>query len=73
MFEIFEVQIEANPEILSLNMFKSDILNIRKVRSGSNIKLFEYFGQPSCRGWKKNQKSISVGPTFIPDYRVPSF
>ena len=38
---------ESNPEIQSLNMFKSGILNIRKVRSESNIKLFEYFGQPS--------------------------
>ena len=30
-------------------MFKSGILNIRKVRSEANIKLFEYFGQPSQR------------------------
>ena len=29
-------------------MFKSDILNIRKVRSEANIKFFEYFGQPTC-------------------------
>ena len=28
-------------------MFKSGILNIRKVRSEANIKFFEYFGQPS--------------------------
>ena len=52
IFEIFEVQSEANrseanPEIQSLNMFKSGILNIRKVQSESNIKLFEYFGQPT--------------------------
>ena len=30
-------------------MFKSDILNIRKVRSEANIKFFEYFGQPNVR------------------------
>ena len=38
-------QSESNPEFQSLNMFKSGILNIRKVRSEANIKLFEYFGQ----------------------------
>ena len=31
-------------------MFKSGILDIRKVRSESNIKLFEYFGQPMYIG-----------------------
>ena len=29
-----------------MNMFKSDIFDIRKVRFRSNIKCFEYFGQP---------------------------
>ena len=28
-------------------MFKSDIFDIRKVRFRSNIKCFEYFGQPT--------------------------
>ena len=38
---------KSNTGIQSLNMFKSDIFNIRKVRIESNIKYFEFFGQPS--------------------------
>ena len=30
-----------------MNMFKSDIFTIRKVRSEANIKCFEFFGQPT--------------------------
>ena len=40
-------QIRSNTEIQSLNMFESDILNIRKVRFRSNIQCFEFFGQPT--------------------------
>ena len=38
---------KSNTKIQSLNMFKSDNLDIRKVRFRSNIKCFEYFGQPT--------------------------
>ena len=38
---------ESNTEIQSMNMFKSDIFTIRKVRSEANIKCFEFFGQSS--------------------------
>jgi hypothetical protein len=52
IFEIFKNirssnQIESNTEIQSLNMFRSDILNIRKVRIRSNMQCFEIFGQPT--------------------------
>ena len=40
-------QIRSNTEIQSSNMFRSRILNIRKVQIRSNIKCFEFFGQPS--------------------------
>ena len=58
IFEIFENirssnQIESNTEIQSLNMFRSDILNIRKVRIGSNMQCFEFFGQPTSILMKK--------------------
>ena len=36
-------------------MFKSGILNIRKVRSEANIKLFEYFGQPTLTTLKRRK------------------
>ena len=53
IFEMFENirssnQIKSNTEIQSLNMFRSDILNIRKVRIGSNMQCFEFFGQPTA-------------------------
>ena len=38
-------RIGSNTETQSSNMFKSDILNIRKVRFGSNMQCFESFGQ----------------------------
>ena len=40
---------ESNTEIQSMNMFKSDIFTIRKVRSEANIKCFEFFGQPTLQ------------------------
>ena len=48
-------------------MFKSGILNIRKVRSESNIKLFEYFGQPSISTLESQSKST------IPNVRFSDF
>ena len=58
IFEIFENirssnQIESNTEIQSLNMFRSDILNIRKARIGSNMQCFKFFGQPRSNQLKK--------------------
>ena len=46
-------------------MFKSGILNIRKVWSESNIKLFEYFGQPTIKAlmtiqYRKNEIIVKV-------------
>ena len=48
---------ESNTEIQSMNMFKSDIFTIRKVRSEANIKCFEFFGQPTTTDL--NLQSIS--------------
>ena len=49
-------------------MFKSDILNIRKVRSEANIKFFEYFGQPNWtvhRYYSVGVQSIIPEPASI--------
>ena len=40
-------------------MFKSGILNIRKVQSESNIKFFEYFGQPTSTLLQVNLKKYA--------------
>ena len=51
IFEIFEVrvQIGSDKPFIPWDFSKSRILNIRKVRVGSNIKCFEFFGQPTSR------------------------
>ena len=64
---------ESNPEIQSLNMFKSGILNIRKVRSESNIKLFEYFGQPiseHLNTQNKNAKPQNTISKLVISYKI---
>ena len=48
LFVLFEYKCT---EIQSSNIFKSDILNIQKVRFRSNIQCFEFFGQP--KSWLK--------------------
>ena len=39
-------------------MFRSDILNIQKVRIGSNMQCFEFFGQPSVN--EQDQRYLEI-------------